>query len=126
MAQNAPARYNRIMPVRRPLPQILAAAIPPVMAALLLAGCGLGDVFAQFPPPDPATAGAPWPRLVDGETRLAEAGPAPSPVTGLAILDDLSREAARSSAEAERVSAPVFEVETLRRDADAVRGAAAR
>jgi hypothetical protein len=89
---------------------------------LMAAGCGQGDLFAQFPERESAdVASAPYPELVDGVGMLEASGPGPDPAGGAAIVESRSTEAALAQADAERVGAAVFEVEALRSDADAVR-----
>lgn len=89
-----------------------------------LSGCGVGAIFTQVDVPEsPGVADAAWPRLVDSPTAPKLRAAAPDPAEGARIVEALSLEAAVSAAEAERLSAPVFDVETLRRDAESVRRA---
>jgi hypothetical protein len=86
------------------------------------AGCGVGEIFTRIDVPEsPGVADAPWPRLVDAPPLETLRAQAPDPAQGGRIVEDLSIEAAASGAEAERLSAPVFDAQTLRRDAEAVR-----
>jgi hypothetical protein len=88
----------------------------------LLGGCGQGDLFARFPDIESAgVAASPYPALAEGPALLAAAGPAPDAAEGTAVVEGLTTEAALAQAESERLSGPVFDVDALRREAEAVR-----
>ncbi|TVQ57484.1 MAG: hypothetical protein EA355_04270 [Rhodobacteraceae bacterium] len=87
-----------------------------------LAGCEARGVFVDYPDVEsPSVAAAPWPRLVDAPDPAEARATAPDPAEGAAVAEALRIEAALAAAEAERLSAPVFEVGRLRADAAAVR-----
>ncbi|MGF1659995.1 MAG: hypothetical protein ACFCUS_11250 [Rubrimonas sp.] len=91
-------------------------------AALSLPGCGIGAIFTRIDVPESeGVADAPWPELADAPSALSLRESAPDPAEGPRLIEALGVEAAVSAAEAERLSAPVFDVAALRRDADAVR-----
>ena len=91
-------------------------------AALALPACGVGEIFSRIDAPESeGVADAPWPELADGPSAESLRASAPDPATGPRLIEALGVEAAVSAAEAERLSAPVFDVERLRSDAADVR-----
>ena len=116
MARRDAGGYEALMPAAR---RHIHASLT---LLALLSGCGQGDLFARFP--DRESAGveaAVYPALYEGPALLAATGPAPDPASGRAIVDSLSADAALAQADAERLGAPVFDADALRRDADVVR-----
>ncbi|MFN3614188.1 MAG: hypothetical protein ACK4WC_06480 [Rubrimonas sp.] len=107
------------MPARRirfkaPLTALLLCAVG--------AGCGGPQVFQPFAETEGSgVAGAPYPDLAEVHAYARGMRPPPDAGDGAAIARDLALQAALAQAESERVSGPVFAVEPLRRDADAVR-----
>ena len=90
--------------------------------AFALQACGVGEIFSRIDVPESeGVAGAPWPDLADGPSPETLRASAPDPATGPRLIEALGVESAVSAAEAERLSAPVFDVERLRRDAAEVR-----
>mgnify|MGYP006278694985 FL=1 len=92
-------------------------------ALAALAGCAEARrVIADYPVAErPETADAPYPSLVDMPSPRAARATAPDPADGAGAVGALRAEAAVMAAEAERLSAPVTEIEALRAS-----GAAAR
>lgn len=69
----------------------------------------------------PGVASAPYPQLSEVAQFARGMRPPPDAGDGAAILRDMELQAVLAQAESERLSGPVFAVEPLRRDADAVR-----
>jgi hypothetical protein len=116
MARRGAGGYEALMPAAR------AHIHASLTLFALLGGCGQGDLFARFPDSESAAVTAsPYPALAEGPALLAAAGPAPDPAAGAAVVDGLTADAAVAQAETERLSGPVFDVDALRRDAEAVR-----
>lgn len=108
----------------KPSPFRRAARAASLSAALAASGCGIGEIFTRIDVPESdAVAVAPWPELAEIPSAQSLRDGAPDPGAGPRLVEALSVEAAVSAAEAERLSAPVFDVEALRRDAAQVRRA---
>ncbi len=107
-------------PVEKSLPRARDGAA--LALALALAGCGPTGPFATVDVPEPpGVDAAAWPRLVDAPPASRLRAQAPAPAEGARILEEMAVESAISAAEAERIAAPVFDVEALRRDAESLR-----
>ena len=96
------------------------------LAAVLaggLSGCGEARrAITAYPVVEsPEVAEAPYPSLLDMPSPQEAAASAPDPLEGAVVAAELQGRAAEQRAEAERVAAPVFEVEALRDELDAVR-----
>ena len=93
-----------------------------VVAITMLAGCAAQRELAGYPAPtSPQLDAAPWPRLADGPNHARPLGAGPNTAEGAAIAATLTASARAQAAEAERLSSPVFAVQPLREEADAVR-----
>lgn len=98
-----------------------SAAIATGLLALA-AGCEATRTIFDYPAPESAdVAAASWPRLANTPTREAARAEAPDPLEGVVIVEALTGAAQDAQAAAERLSAPVFEVEPLLREAEATR-----
>jgi hypothetical protein len=119
MARLAACGYSAIMPARSTPFQAPFAAL---LLCALGAGCGSPAVFQPFAEAEGSgVAQAPYPDLAEVHAYASGMRPAPDAGDGAAIARDMALQAALAQAESERVSGPVFAVEPLRRDADAVR-----
>ncbi|MEM1162698.1 MAG: hypothetical protein AAGJ28_17365 [Pseudomonadota bacterium] len=80
--------------------------------AAFLTGCGTVDLFGRYDlPEDPATADAPYPRLVDTPAAPAPGtytAAVPDPADGAALLTDLTATAVAAEIRRDALSAPVL------------------
>lgn len=82
------------------------------VAALVLAGCGTAQLFADYEVhEDPSVDDAPWPRLVDTPTPPPAgefSSAVPDPSRGDKVTEDLRTEAAVATVRAQNLAAPIL------------------